>query len=163
MLYEVISSIGFRFLADGCAAGGWPKVMISSTLLLAGTCSIFLIGFSLNQPIKHVPRLSSAACRQKCSAAIAMSICEKALRLIMPPSLAVNFCRCDTTATSTGARCANPFIANALSDMQLASFSFSSGRSIIMNFQGCELHAEGASRAASMHLTISSLLTGVSL
>jgi len=38
-----------------------------------------------------------------------------------------------------------------------ASSSFFSGLSIIINFQGCELQAEGARRAASTHLSIISL------
>lgn len=57
-----------------CAAAGHPTAMSKAIRFPFGTARSRRIAFSSNQPSMQVPRPSVSACRQKCSAAIPMSI-----------------------------------------------------------------------------------------
>ena len=124
-----------------------------------GIWSIFLTAFSSNQPNMQVPRPSSVACKQKCSAAIPISIKLNFFVLMDPPSCAVIFERFAIRATITGTFNANRFIEVKGNNVFLAISSLNSLLSTTTKYHGCELHADGASLAASRQRSILSRST----
>ena len=83
---------------------------------------------------------------------------EYSLSLMTLPIRAVKFIFSSTTATMTGTSRANPFIPIPAAAAPICGNNATS--STTTNFHGCELQAEGASRAASRHFITISRLTG---
>ena len=130
--------------------------LINSGSFLSGIFNKSFTSFSLNQPIIHVPNPNSAAWRQKCSAAIPISIKLKFLFLILFPNVAVKFDPSLTITIWTGACFVKWFKGKKLVEVVCAILFFKCDSSTTINFHGCELQAEGADLAASIHLIISS-------
>ena len=73
-LYDQVSTGAFLTFMRVSGLSGYPRVIINGTRLLDGIPSSFLTPFSSNQPRIQLPSPSSAACRQKFSTAIPISI-----------------------------------------------------------------------------------------